>query len=243
MTVQSSPSFEGYDFVDFGCSSGGSMRFAQGKLGGIRGVGLDIDQNKVNASRRAGFDAQVADVTRIDPNTTGTVRFVTMMHFLEHLYSLEMAQQCIRTACSIADEFVFIRQPFFDADEYLERLGFRLYWSHWHGHRNHMKAGDFQELLDDLLAQGKIRRFILFNRAIIPDSDDPCVHPLSSPINQPKWEAGKHDPKEYTQFRIPVYRELGALIHTRSSKLDEKPRRLLLSCDVFHDTRRQALAS
>lgn len=211
------------------------MRFAQQKLGGSRGVGLDIDQKKVDASRRAGFDAQLADVTGIDATSTGTVRFVTMMHFLEHLYTLEMAQKCIRSACSIADEFVFIRQPFFDADDYLAGLGLRLYWSHWHGHRNHMKAGDFQGILEDLLAQGQIRRFILFNRTKIADSDNPCVHPLSSPINQHQWEAGKHDPKEYCVFHTPVYREIGAVIHTRAPRLDEKPRRCLLSCDVFCD--------
>jgi hypothetical protein len=235
MTVQPSATFDGYDFVDFGCSSGGSMQFAKHKLGGSRGVGLDIDQNKVDASRRAGFDAHVADVTAIDANSTGTVRFVTMMHFLEHLYTLEMAEKCIRSACSIADEFVFIRQPFFDADDYLAEFGLRLYWSHWHGHRNHMTAADFQRILEDLLSQGQIRRFILFNRTKITDSDDPCVHPLSSPINQHQWEAGKHAPKDYHEFDTGVYREVGAIIQTRAPKLDEKPLRLLLSCEVFCD--------
>ena len=235
MSDQSNFLLDEYDFVDFGCSSGGSMKFAQAKLGGCRGVGLDIDEKKVDASRRAGFTAQVVDVTGLDASASGTVRFVTMMHFLEHLYSLDMARQCIESACSIADEFVFIRQPFFDADSYLEKLGLRLYWSHWRGHRNHMKAADFQDILDDLLAAGQIQRYILFNRTPIANSHDPCVHPLSSPIDQHQWEEGKHEPKEYREFDMPVYREIGAVIHTRAPKLGEEPRRLLLSCEVFCD--------
>lgn len=235
MTVQPLFTLGDYDFVDFGCSTGGSIQFAQKTLGGVRGLGLDINAAKVEAAKRAGFEAQLADVTALDPERLGTVRFVTMLHFLEHLTSLDLADQCIRAACRVADEYVFIRQPFFDADRYLEACGLRLYWSHWHGHRNHMKAADFQAILDDLLARRKIRRFVLFNRTPVVDSDDPCIHPLSSPINQHQWDGQVHDPKPYYKFQLPVYREIGAFIYTRAERLDEKPQRCLLSCEVMCD--------
>ena len=54
--------FADYDFLDFGCSKGGSMEFAQATFGG-RGLGLDIDPAKVAASKAAGFDAAVQDVS------------------------------------------------------------------------------------------------------------------------------------------------------------------------------------
>ena len=147
-----------YDFVDFGCSKGGSIDFAVKKLGGSRGVGLDVDPRKVEATRQAGYEAHIADVSELDPEKLGTTRFVVMAHFLEHLPTLDAASRCIRSAVRVADEFVFIRQPYFDADEYLASLGLRLYWSHWRGHKNHMKAADFHDILGDLLARRKIRR-------------------------------------------------------------------------------------
>ncbi len=40
-----------YDFVDFGCSSGDSIAFGKNHLGGHRGLGRDINPNKVGAAR------------------------------------------------------------------------------------------------------------------------------------------------------------------------------------------------
>lgn len=225
-----------FDFVDFGCSSAGSMRFAQNKLGGTRGLGLDIDPKKVEASINAGFEALVADVRQLDPQQLGTVRFVVMSHFLEHLPWIEEARACINSACAIADKYVLIRQPFFDADDYLSALGLKLFWSDWHGHKTHMKIDDFHNALSALLTRRKICRYLLFNRTRIYDSDDPCIHPLSSPKDQHQWEKETHSPKPYYRFQRRVYREVGALIYTRARKLDEKPRRFLLSCDLMYDS-------
>jgi hypothetical protein len=229
-------SLAGYDFVDFGSSKGGSIEFSKQKLGGTRGLGLDIDAQKIATSRAAGFDVEQADVTQLDPSKVGTTRFVTMMHFLEHLNGVSFAEKCIVSAVNIADEFVFIRQPFFDADDYLAALGLKLYWSDWHGHRNHMKIAELRSVLDDLLLRKQIRRYIIFRRTPVEDSNDPCVHPASSPRNQHDWQAGKHPPKPFFKFHVPVFREIGAVIHTRALKLDEKPRRFLLSCDIAYDS-------
>jgi hypothetical protein len=53
---------KGFDFVDFGCSAGGSIVWAARKFGGRRGLGVDINPGKV--------------------------RFATMIDFLEHLPTL-----------------------------------------------------------------------------------------------------------------------------------------------------------
>lgn len=37
---------DGYDFIDFGASKGGYIEFAKARLGGTRGVGIDIDPKK-----------------------------------------------------------------------------------------------------------------------------------------------------------------------------------------------------
>lgn len=99
-----------------------------------------------------------------------------------------------------------------------------------------MKATDFHTILGDLLLHQKIQRYVLFARTPITDSVDPTVHPVSSPIDQHEWQAEKHESKPYYKFLVPVYREIGAVIHTRVSRLSEPPRRFLLSCDVIYDS-------
>lgn len=228
--------FDQFDFVDFGCSSGGSMEFACGKLGGKRGIGIDIDPSKVQSCRERGYDAAVADVTTLDGLRYPNIRFAVLSHFLEHLASVDLARSCLHSAVSVSEEFVLVRQPFFDADSYLAQLGFRLYWSDWTGHKNHMKSTDFHLILRDLLIRKRIQRYILFFRGKIEDSNNECIHHVSSPRNQGVWEASKHVPKRYINFDVPVYKEVGVLIHTRSRKLPEEPRRFLLSCDVVYDS-------
>ena len=236
MNIQQQISLAGHDFVDFGCSTGGSMEFAINKLGGTRGLGLDIDPRKVAASQGRGFAAFQADATSLDPKRLGTVRFAVMAHFLEHLPNVDVAAKAIRAAVAVSNEFVFIRQPFFDSDQYLKALGLKLYWADWHGHKNHMRTSDFRVVLDDLLHRRKIRRYVLFYRTRIVDSDDPCVHPLSSPKDQQGWDAIRHPSKPFYKFGVDVFREVGALIHTRDRKLSEPPRRFLLRCQTVYDS-------
>lgn len=236
MNVQQQASLTGYDFVDFGCGTGGSMEFAANKLGGTRGVGLDIDPRKVAASQGRGFAAFQADATLLDPKQLGTVRFAVMANFLERLPNMGAAEKSIRTAVALANEFVLIRQPFFDADEYLKALGLKLHWSDWRATKNRMRTSSFRVVLDDLLNRRKIRRYVLFHRTRIVDSDDPSIHPLSSPADQSAWDAALHPSKPYYKFGIGVFREVGALIHTRDRKLSEPPRRFLLQCEVSHDS-------
>lgn len=159
-----------------------------------------------------------------------------MAHFLERLPNMDAAERCIRTAVAVANEFVLIRQPFFDADEYLKALGLKLHWSDWRATKNRMRTSNFRSVLDELLDDRKIRRYVLFHKTRIVDSDDPCIHPQSSPSDQQAWDAIRHPPKPYYKFGIAVFREVGALIHTRDRKLSEPPRRFLLQCDVSYDS-------
>jgi SAM-dependent methyltransferase len=225
-----------YDFVDFGCSAGGSIAFGRDCLGGRNGLGVDINPEKVAAARAAGLSAEVADVTKLDPREVGAVRFVIMAHFLEHLPGRNAAQACILSACKVADEFVFIRQPYFDADGYLFSLNLKLYWSDWRGHPNHMTSLDFHNALDPLLKAGKISRYLLFFRTKIENSHDPAVHPISSPINQQKWDSETHDSKPACEFSFPVFVETGAIIIKKSREIDSRVERFLRSCHIAFDS-------
>src|SRR5690606_2519300 len=100
-----------HDFYDFGCSQGGSIAHAMKHFGGKCGLGIDVDARKVEATRARGFEAEVLDILTLPEKKQ--VRFVTMMHFLEHLDSYATASAMLRMACAVSREFVYVAQPFF----------------------------------------------------------------------------------------------------------------------------------
>lgn len=110
--------FRGYDFVDFGCSEGGSFDKAVKWFNGGRGIGLDVDPKKVEKAQHKGLHAMVCDITQVVLEAP-EVRFVIASHFLEHLPGLADVKRCVRTACRLARDFVYLEFPYFDADGFL----------------------------------------------------------------------------------------------------------------------------
>lgn len=199
------------DFLDFGCSTGGSIAFAQKHLGGQNGVGIDIDANKVKKAQEAGLHAALYDIKNIPDEKL--VRFVIMSHFLEHVPDMFDVKEFIRKACTISTDFVYIQQPFFDADPYLFAKGLKSYSSDWRGHPNRMTSLEFWILLRDLKEAGLPITFSLHARKQIFNSKDPYVHPLTSPIDQHGYDGKLHPPKDTSiQFDNNVFQELNCLI-------------------------------
>jgi hypothetical protein len=198
---------QGYDYLDFGCSKGGSLAYGANVLGGVRGIGLDVSPSKVEQTRAAGYEAAQVDVTRLAlvPDCT---RFVTMIDFLEHLPGYDLAAECIRAACTAASEFVFIRQPWFDSDGALLKSGLKLYWSDWRGHTNTMSSLQLHRVLSRI---DKVKRFRIYARGPILDASDAAVHPLSSPPDQHDWKPEAHPAKKAESFAMPVFRQVGCI--------------------------------
>ena len=86
-----------FDFVDFGCSTGHSLAWANKHLGGKRGLGIDADPAKVATARTNGRDAIMARVQEVDL-PKGAFSFVSMIHFLEHLPDYKTAHTAMATA-------------------------------------------------------------------------------------------------------------------------------------------------
>jgi SAM-dependent methyltransferase len=202
----------GIDFLDFGCSSGGSLKFGESKLGGTRGLGIDISPSKVEAARDAGYDAAVLDIKTLPDEKL--VRFVIMSHFLEHVPDANDVYAFIEKACCVATEFVYVQQPFFDADASLFQQGLKLYWSDWTGHPNRMTSLDMWTHIRTLRAKGVPLDYAIFYTGRIHSSSDPTIHPLTSPRDQHEYDPEKHPPKPENQsLGIPVFRELRCFIH------------------------------
>ncbi len=185
---------KGFDFIDFGCSAGGSIDWARKRFGGRRGLGVDISPDKVAAARAAGYEAMLADGARLD-QFTGKVRFATMIHFLEHLPSIEAARKVVATALSISRDFLYVRQPWFDSDGGLMRRGLKLYWSHWRGHPLPMTSLQAYALFEELRRARRCARFAIYGRGAIASSDDPAVLPLTAPSDSHQYEPARDGPK------------------------------------------------
>ena len=211
-----------YDFVDFGCSKGGSIDWSMKFLGGKRGLGIDISPPKVTATKEAGFDAIEYNLLKLPQEKL--FRFAILSHMLEHVPDLKMVQAFIQAACVVSKEFVLIRQPYFDSDGMLFQHGLKTYWSDWHGHPNCMTTFDLYKILQRLKDKGLVKAFSIHGKTHIPHSDHPRVHPLSSPEDQHAYDPDIHPPKpKRIDFDFPVYFETVAFITMGDLKSHMEP--------------------
>ena len=201
---------EKYDYLDFGCSDGGSLKFGRSYLGGTRGLGIDINPDKVRQAVESGCDAIVADVTHLS-QLNNTVRFVTLFHFLEHLSGFSSARNCLTAAITAATDFVLVRQPWFDGDGYLFERGLKLYWSDWKGHPYAMTTLDFYKIIT---RNPKVKAWGMYGRKPISHSRDPAVHPLTSPRGQHAYDPARHPAKPLLPLSTSMFYELIVLIQT-----------------------------
>jgi SAM-dependent methyltransferase len=197
-----------YDFLDFGCSKGGSLILGRDLFGGRRGLGIDIDAAKVAASRRAGHDALLADATNLNL-ATGAVSFVLMMHFLEHLPGYEAARRAIESATRVARDFVFIRHPWFDSDGVLFDLGLKFYWSDWRGHPNRFGKLDFFRVL----ARAKrVHRWFLLGYEPVADTRSRDIVDLHGPADSQGASAAEIAARPRNVIAVPTYRQIASLV-------------------------------
>lgn len=193
------------DFIDFGCSAGGNTKLVQNIYKNLRGIGIDIDMEKVKKAKENGVDAYSYDILKLRDEKI--VSFVTMSHFLEHLESRSLVNSFMHKAVALATNFVHIRQPFFDADGYLLERGFKLFWSDWRGHKNNTTSLDFYKICQLLKNTNKITSYCIYGRSPIVDSNDECIVPLSAPIDSGKYDLHMGEKKDI-RFDVPVFKEL-----------------------------------
>ncbi|MCF8468320.1 MAG: hypothetical protein K9G33_13035 [Sneathiella sp.] len=213
---------ENFDFLDFGCSRGGSIEWGKKLFGAQKGLGIDIDPKKVQEAREAGHNAIKFDLLKIPPRKL--VRFTLLSHFLEHVPDLTLVETFVRKACDVSKEFVLIKQPYFDSDGPLLQNGFKTYWSDWTGHPNRMSTLDLFLLLSRLKNEGCIKAFSLHAKVPITSSDDKHIHPIASPRDQHQYDSAKHPPKPNAiKFSFPVFYETVAYITMGDGPLHMKP--------------------
>ena len=203
-----------YKFIDLGCSNGGSLDYFQRMLNG-KGLGIDIDANKVAATKAAGFDAVECDITELE--LASKVDIITMNHFLEHIPSVDLVDKIINSSITHVRDYVFIRQPFFDADPYLFSKGLKMFWSDWTGHPNNMTTLEFHNILKPLVTANKIKAFKIYGKGSIRSSADTSVVPISTIKDSHQYQPN-FGHKPIFQFNTPVYKEIIVIIEVNSIK-------------------------
>lgn len=195
-----------YNYIDFGASNGGSLKFAATAFGG-RGFGVDIDPMKIVKLRSSGLEGIVADATSLELDDDA-VDYVTMMHFLEHLPNRRLGEAMIASAVRVARRFVFIVGPDFEDGEYLKEHGFKKYYADWRGHQWHHLAREFASIC---AKHQQCRTFIL-QTGPFHDSYDRTIHPVESPGDQGPYDAEKHPPKRFMKFDRKIFSAIMVLI-------------------------------
>ena len=185
------------------------MNFAKDRLGGRRGLGVDVSLTNVTQMRRLGYDCLQGDITKMTL-PSDSLRFAVMSHVLEHM-TLPAVYKTIQCAKGVATDFIYIRGPYFDADAFLHREGLKFYWSDWHGHTCHLTTA----ILRAVLAGLGLREFTILGRTFVNDSLDDSIHPLASPTDQHAYVPGTHPPKPSVRFNPPLYREIICVVRLR----------------------------
>ena len=198
-----------YDFIDLGSSKGGSIEFCTKRFGARRGLGIDLDPDKVTQARASGVDAVQADAAKLQ--LTKRVRFVSMLDFLEHLPSREVVEAILAQAAEAATDFLFIRHPSFEGEGLIEMLGVRQYWWHWSGHTCHIQISDYCEMFERL---GLNQYCIRFHERV-ERTDHPTLIPVSAPVNSHAYDPARHDEKQARDLPFPIWRMQSIFIALR----------------------------
>jgi hypothetical protein len=188
-----------FDFIDIGCSKGGSLAWGMAQFGGT-GLGIDLSERKVLATRAAGYQAIVADATALDM-ADDAVRFATLSDVLEHMPDGETAERCLAEAYRVSRDFVLVRGPNFDREEDLAKLSLKRYYADWRGHTWHHQSEDLVRLARRVGAA----RTIIVSHARIRGSEDPDILPAGAPRDQGRYDATLHGTKPLIAFRRKLY--------------------------------------
>ncbi len=214
-------SINNYDYLDFSYDKMSGLRYGV-NLGGNKGITFEPDKNKFRQlneefksnnkllSHKIINDSPLKII--INKKNMRKFRFTTCLDMIECLEGIGETRTLIYNALRLSNEFVFITQPNYDSDVNLFKQGFKTHFSDWSRHTNHLTSNIFFNLLFDFYKQGFIEDFVIFYSDPITDSQDPIIHPLNSPKNQPSFDEDLHPTKKDNVKFKNVYRTLNLII-------------------------------
>jgi SAM-dependent methyltransferase len=201
-----------FDFLDFGCSSGGSLHLAKKRFGGKAGLGIDNSPEQCALARKNGFKVLCADArTVVLPNKS--VKFSMLAHFLEHLPNVSATKEVLQTAARASTDFLFIEGPSFDFDVYLRNRGLKFFWTDGCGHHNLLQLHTLKTLITKLPAHSYT---VMLEQPFVKDSSSRDIHSLKSPYNVTYYDKKIHPPKPLVKFDKHVFRSFIVFVWLRN---------------------------
>jgi hypothetical protein len=107
-------------FIDFGCGSGNSMRFAQGVMRAA-GVGIDRSATAIRSCVEKGFEAKEADVLEFDRRSVAPASFA--IDVLPEVGGRRAFERAWVNVVRAARDFAVIQHLNFDAEDKLHLQG------------------------------------------------------------------------------------------------------------------------
>ena len=188
------------DFIDAGCGTGGSIDFCSKVFNAEIGIGFDLDEKKIEQAQNNDYLVFCKDILEFD-FPPKSVRFASMMDFLEHLPNINSAREILKTLGNASKDFLFIRHPNFDDINYLRQYDLKLCWTDWSGHTNMMTIADFCIVFKEL----GWKDFRIIPQKLIKNSMEEAIIPENSPTNINKFSQLDGFKKENIEFDKPVF--------------------------------------
>lgn len=198
-----------YDFIDFSIADARSMDFCRTVFGG-RGLSVTNNPSIAERVRAEGGDAVSTDLFEIDfPD--GAVSYVSMMDSLNLLPTLEAVSHVFANASRWARDFIFIRMPSYEDEEYLRALGLKYFWHDWSRYPLHPRIDQIAAILQVL----GLEQYHISHRDPTVSSDAPVIVPASTPPDQSTYDPVEHGPKPSIEFPRPIYGQIDIFIALR----------------------------
>ncbi|WP_304125712.1 methyltransferase domain-containing protein [Methanosphaera cuniculi] len=241
--------YDEFDFIDMGCGTADRGYFlAKRVFGAGRCLGVDIDDDKVQIALREiennpelceNYTVICEDMTNFGgENVKDKFRFATANHFLEHVPGFSVAKDILDAAINASREFVFVRQPWFDNDAELFKMGLKTYYSDWNGHLNPLTSYNFYRMGRDFKLKGSIKDFVILGLTKIQNSSNPIIHPLASPFNEHDYDPIRHPSKDVNIEFEGLYKDICVFfIIDENSPIEDYIERLDVDYEVIYDSR------
>lgn len=209
-TLRHMPPVHGeYDFIDFTLADARSMDFCRTVFGG-RGLSVTNNPSVAERVRVEGGDAVSSDLFEIDfPDDS--VSYVTLMDSLNLLPTLEAVSQVLSSAARWARDFIFIRMPSYEDEEYLRALGLKYFWHDWSWYPLHPRIDQIASILQAL----GLEQYHISHRDPAVSSDAPAIVPSSTAPDQGTYDPAEHGPKPSIEFPRPIYGQIDIFIALR----------------------------
>jgi len=202
-------SYNTIDFIDIGCSKGGSYKAIKKRFNFESGLAIDIDIRKVNESLKNNTPAIRLDATQMGIFNDNSCKLISMVHTLEHLPNMKIIEDVLKESVRVASETLYINGPMFYLD-YLSKRGFQFYWSNWTGHTCMVEPKAIIAIMEKLGYTNYKLNFL----KIVKDSNDKCIHSINGLKDRHKFNRKIDPPKRMNvRFDKNIYKEF-ELIYT-----------------------------